>query len=196
MLHREQNGQVDSIDQLGPNTEPLCIQNRVKMNRDIKGLQLTANTVVSLKITVHVGLPDRFANSQRLLPNTFKKVQFYHFIWNTKFSCRACALIGILFVLSAFLLAGKSIWALAKAEHTGHVRSFIYLSRLMTKPTKWLCAQRRLRSAWASAQSDQSSLCAHWVVKDPSFLHADSEDSDQTGRISILLVLSWGSYCH
>ena len=32
------------------------------------------------------------------------------------------------------------------------------LSRDMTKPTKWLCAQRRLRSAWASAQSDQSSL--------------------------------------
>ena len=29
----------------------------------------------------------------------------------------------------------------------------IYLSRLMTKPPKWLHAQRRLRSAWASAQS-------------------------------------------
>ena len=28
------------------------------------------------------------------------------------------------------------------------------------KPTKWLCAQRRLRSAWASAQSDQSLCCA------------------------------------
>ena len=26
-----------------------------------------------------------------------------------------------------------------------------YKSHLMTKPTKWLCAQRRLRSAWASA---------------------------------------------
>ena len=26
----------------------------------------------------------------------------------------------------------------------------------MTKPTKWLCTQQRLRSAWASAQSDQS----------------------------------------
>ena len=30
----------------------------------------------------------------------------------------------------------------------------------MTKPTKWLCAQWRLRSAWASAQSDQSLPCA------------------------------------
>ena len=45
----------------------------------------------------------------------------------------------------------------------------------MTKPTKQLCAQRRLRSAWAFAQSDQSSLCAQWVAKDLGFLHADSE---------------------
>ena len=29
----------------------------------------------------------------------------------------------------------------------------------MTKPTKWVCAQRRLRSAWASAQSDQNLRC-------------------------------------
>ena len=34
------------------------------------------------------------------------------------------------------------------------------LSHDMTKPTKWVCAQRRLRSAWASAQSDQSLRCA------------------------------------
>ena len=27
----------------------------------------------------------------------------------------------------------------------------------------------------------ESSLCAQWVAKDPSFLHADSKDSDQTG---------------
>ena len=26
----------------------------------------------------------------------------------------------------------------------------------------------------------ESSLCAKWVAKDPSFLHVDSEDSDQT----------------
>ena len=35
-----------------------------------------------------------------------------------------------------------------------------YLSRLITKPTKWLYAQRRFRSAWASAQSDHSLRCA------------------------------------
>ena len=44
------------------------------------------------------------------------------------------------------------------------------LSRLVTKPTKWLCAQRRLRSAWASAQSDQSLRHLHekpWVLSYP-----------------------------
>ena len=47
----------------------------------------------------------------------------------------------------------------------------------------------------------ESLLYALWVAKGPSFLHADSVDSDQTGRMliwvfawhtSILLVLSWG----
>ena len=71
------------------------------------------------------------------------------------------------------------------------------MSHGMTKPTKLACAQRRLRSDWAS----ESSLCARRVAKNPSFLHADSEDSDQTwrmprliwvfaGRTTILLFLS------
>ena len=37
-----------------------------------------------------------------------------------------------------------------------------HLSHLMTR-TKWLCGQRRLRSAWASAQTNQSSLST-WRV--------------------------------
>ena len=78
-----------------------------------------------------------------------------------------------------------------------------YMSCSMTKPTNGMCAQQRLGSAWAFAPSDQSPLCNRWVAKDPSFLHVDSKDSDQTGRMSrliwvfagrtvILLVLSWG----
>ena len=35
----------------------------------------------------------------------------------------------------------------------------LHMSRDMTKSTKWLCAQQRLRSVWASAQSDQSLCC-------------------------------------
>ena len=34
---------------------------------------------------------------------------------------------------------------------------------------------------------DQSSLCAQWVAKDPRFLQADSEDSDQTGQMPELI---------
>ena len=55
-----------------------------------------------------------------------------------------------------------------------------------------------IRPVWS-----ESSLCAQWVAKDRSFLHADSDDSDQTGRMprliwvfagrtTTLLVLSWG----
>ena len=58
-----------------------------------------------------------------------------------------------------------------------------------------------IRPVWS-----ESSLCAQRVAKDPKFLHADSEDADQTGqmpwliwvfagRTLILLVLSCrGSY--
>ena len=35
------------------------------------------------------------------------------------------------------------------------------MSHDMTKPTKWVCTQRRLRSAWASTQSDQGLRCLH-----------------------------------
>ena len=65
-----------------------------------------------------------------------------------------------------------------------------HLSRLVTKPTKWLCAQRRLRSALASTQSDQSLRCV--LAKYPSFLHADSPvwSGSSLGAHAILLLLS------
>ena len=37
----------------------------------------------------------------------------------------------------------------------------------------------------------ESSLCTQWVAKGPSFLHADSKDSDQTGRTPRLICLRW-----
>ena len=39
--------------------------------------------------------------------------------------------------------------------------------------------------------------CAHLVAKNPSFLHADNEDTDQTGRMPRLLSLRWAhrSFC-
>ena len=58
----------------------------------------------------------------------------------------------------------------------------------MTKPTKWLCTQQGQTSLGIRPVWSESSLCAQWVAKDPSFLHADSEDSDKTGRMP---RLSW-----
>ena len=39
-----------------------------------------------------------------------------------------------------------------------------------------------IRTVWS-----ESSLSAQWVAKDPSFLRADSEDTDQTGRMPRLI---------
>ena len=61
------------------------------------------------------------------------------------------------------------------------------LSRDVTKPTKWVCAQRRLRSAWASAQSDQSSLSAWRKLGSLATHRAHREDSDQTGQMPSLI---------
>ena len=55
-----------------------------------------------------------------------------------------------------------------------------------------LWAQQRLRSAWASTQSDQSSLSTWRKLGSLATYWVHSEDSDQPGRTVILLVLSWG----
>ena len=65
------------------------------------------------------------------------------------------------------------------------------------KTNKWpVHTQRRLRSAWASAQSDQSSLCTWWVAKDPRFLHTGGEDSAETGRMHRLIWVFAGCMGH
>ena len=50
---------------------------------------------------------------------------------------------------------------------------------------------RGIRAVWS-----ESSLCAQWVAKEPSFLHADSEDSDQTGRMPRLIWVFAGRTDH
>ena len=53
-----------------------------------------------------------------------------------------------------------------------------------------------IRPVWS-----ESSLCAQWLAKDPSFFHVDSEDFDQTGRMpswseSSLGAQSFCWFCH
>ena len=42
----------------------------------------------------------------------------------------------------------------------------------------------------------ESSMCAQWVAKDPSFLRVDSEDSDRTGQMHRLIWVFAGHICH
>ena len=100
---------------------------------------------------------------------------------------------------------GKNIWSSLKMQwQLSHLTNDCIVWPWSAKQwaTLWqdqqcgcaLCAQRRFRSAWASAWRKLGSLTTHW---------AHSEDSDQTGRMPrliwvftgrtvILLVLSWG----
>ena len=65
----------------------------------------------------------------------------------------------------------------------------IKITHLMTKPTKWHVRPAKTQiSLGIHPVWSESSLSTHWVAKDPSFLHTDSEDSDQTGR---KLSLRW-----
>ena len=48
-----------------------------------------------------------------------------------------------------------------------------------------------IRPVWS-----ESSLYAPWVAKDTSFLHADSEDSDQSGRMPGLIWVFAGRTCY
>ena len=66
----------------------------------------------------------------------------------------------------------------------------------MTKLSKW-----PVRPAITQISLDidqvwsESSMCAHSVTRDSSFLHAYSEDSDQTGRIPSLIWVFAGRTC-
>ena len=60
------------------------------------------------------------------------------------------------------------------------------MGRRMTKPINVRPANTQIslgiRPVWS-----ETSLCAQWVAMDPSFLHADSEDSDRTRQMNRLI---------
>ena len=65
----------------------------------------------------------------------------------------------------------------------------------MTKPTRWLCAQWRLRSAWASAQSDQSLRCALSEKLRTQAFFKRTAKTDQTGGMPRLIWVFAGRTC-
>ena len=71
------------------------------------------------------------------------------------------------------------------------------MSRSVTKSAKWYVRPVKtqislgIRPVWS-----ESSLCAYCVAKDPSFLQADNEASDQTGRMPRLIWVFVERTCH
>ena len=87
-----------------------------------------------------------------------------------------------------------------RGGHLGHVTQMPRTN--FRSPDPW-----RLHMKWAiSWQNQQSGMCTPSedsdqprhprVLKDPNFLHADSEDSDQTGRMPRLIWVFAGRTCH
>ena len=66
-----------------------------------------------------------------------------------------------------------------------------YVSLVMRKPVYAICEKQRRTSACASAVWWESSLCAQWVDKNPSFLHADSENWSDWADTQADLRLCW-----
>ena len=62
------------------------------------------------------------------------------------------------------------------------------MSHWTTKTTKWHVRPAKTRiSLGMPPVWSESSLCAVWVAKVVMLLHADSKDSDQTGRMPRLI---------
>ena len=86
--------------------------------------------------------------------------------------------------------------ALAHFNIVHHLEN--YMSMRMTKSTKWpMCPAKTQISLGIRPVWSESSLCTQWAAKDPRFLHADSEGSDQTGRMPRLIWVFAGctSFC-
>ena len=71
-----------------------------------------------------------------------------------------------------------------------------YMSRNMTKPTKWLCAQRRQISLGICPVWSESSLSAWRKLGSLATHSVHSEGSDQTGQMPMLIWVFAGRTCH
>ena len=76
------------------------------------------------------------------------------------------------------------------------------MSHLMTKPTKWSVHPAKTQiSLGICPVWSESLLCTQWVVKDLSFLHADSKDWSDCVDAQADLSLRWNHmpfcwFCH
>ena len=112
--------------------------------------------------------------------------------------CFWCSFGEIKFDLTLKYIGRNMTASLTHCNGEAENFSFLHLSCLIvTKQTKWHVRPAKtrislgMRPVWS-----ESTLCAQWVAKDRSFLHADSEDSDQTGWMPRLIWVFSGRTCH
>ena len=77
-------------------------------------------------------------------------------------------------MVQQFLYNQKLFWMIIEPQHDKTNKMSVCLAKTRIS--------LGIRPVWS-----ESSLCTPWVAKNPSFLYADSEDSNQTGRMPRLI---------
>ena len=91
----------------------------------------------------------------------------------------------------------NSIWAMSVRIFCLNLDNILVTNEpQLDKINKIICVQQRLRSAWASTESDQSSLSTWRNLWSLGMHWAHSEDSDQTGRMTRLICVFAGLTGH
>ena len=100
--------------------------------------------------------------------------------------CSVCTLSGwiVFFFLASFL-------SFSKPRHDWYCHRKLQNEPPHDKTNKMTCAPSEASDQPGHPPSLISPLCSQWVAKDPSFLYADSEDPDQSGRMPRLISLRW-----
>ena len=112
----------------------------------------------------------------------------FQYIWIGVFSLWCLLLQLCRCVLSLFLIYSSFASRRIASWLSPFMCNFIYIwASAWQNLQNCMCAQRRQISLGIRPVWSESSLGAQWVAKDPSFLHAESEDSDQTGRMPGLI---------
>ena len=138
----------------------------------------------------------------------FKRNQSFR--WSHKSDCRFCHALAPMIITEIHVdFKRNDHWEQLTLSKIRKQRS-VSFPQWSQRRRKWqqngMCAQRRLRSAWAAAQSDQSSPCAQWVAKDPAFFKRTAKTLIRLGRClgwsesslgahAILLALSYAGSC-
>ena len=137
-----------------------------------------------------------WASSGHLNQTTPKGLHCLSFCWHLFYGKITLFKLQQLVQLSDDFLSTSNFFHMRKHEFICTFQRHMIWAAAWQNKENDLCAQQRLRSAWASAQSDQSLLSA-WRNLWSSATHpGHSKDSDQTGWMHRLIwVVAW-STCH